>query len=399
MKKVIFLTLALFIQSVFVSKIANAQDKDVYQIKDKVVVKTTGIKNQQSSGTCWSFSGLSFIESEVYRASKKDLDLSEMFIVSNCYIAKADKYVRMHGKVNFSEGGAFHDIPYVIKNYGIVPEEAYTGLCYGKNKHMHGEMAEILTKMVEAVVENKNQELSTAWKKAYKAVVEAYLGPIPTEFEYNGKKYTPKSFAQQEVGLNMDDYVEIGSYTHHPFYEKFVLEVPDNWLADQIYNVPLDDLEKIMDNALNTGYSVAWGADVSHPGFANFRNGPVLIPEVNIENTTGLEQAKWDDMSDVEKNKQVYGLDKIVTEMNITQELRQAKFDDYTTQDDHGMHMVGIANDQAGNKYYKIKNSWGEIGKYGGYFYASKSFVRMQTIDIMVHKDAIPKDIRKKMGL
>ena len=401
MKKIFYGVFILFIQAVFTGGGLQAQD-DVYKFTDKYTVKTTGIKNQYSSGTCWSYSGLSFFESEAYRVKGKDFDLAEMFIVSNAYIDKADMYVRMHGKLNFSEGGAFHDVAYVMKKYGIVPEEAYKGLCYGTKNHVHQEMAEILTKYVEGVVANKNGTLSTSWRKAYKGVVEAYLGAIPSEFDYNGKKVNPKDFVKNELGLNMDDYVEIGSFTHHPFYEKFAIEVPDNWMMDQIYNVPLNELEAIMDNALKNGYSVAWGADISHPGFKNYfgPKGLAIVPALSADNMpAGLEQAKWDDMSKDEKEAALKSSEKIVKEMEITQEYRQQEFDNYTTQDDHGMHIVAIAEDQEGNKYYKVKNSWDEIGKFKGYFYASDNFIRLQTMDIMVHKDAIPKDIRKKLGL
>lgn len=370
-----------------------------YKFTNVVDLPATSVKNQGSSGTCWSFSGVSFIESEVLRIGKESLDLSDMFVVRECYDAKAKKYVRMHGKLNFGQGGAFHDVTWVIKNFGIVPEEVYTGLKIGGEVHLHSEMEAMLKGQVEAIAANKNKKLSPVWQGVLNSTLDAYLGEIPEEFEYEGKKYTPKSFAEEKVGLNMDDYVEIGSFTHHPFYSKFAIEIPDNWMWDDIYNVPIDELEEIVDYALENGYTVAWGSDVSEKGFATKTKGVAVIPDVSRDNAPDAEIDKWESLTTSEKENKMYKLDKPVKEMLITQELRQEAFDDFRTTDDHGMHITGMVQDQEGNKFYKVKNSWGDYNAFDGYFYCSKSFFRFKTIDVMVHKNAIPPAIRKKLGL
>jgi len=362
-------------------------------------IPCTPVKDQYRSGTCWSFSGLGFLEAEMLRLGKPTVDLSEMFVVYHEYADKATKYVRLHGSLNFGAGGAFHDVTNAIKKYGIVPEEVYTGLNYGEEKHVHGEFDRLLLENVKAVVENPNKKLTTAWHDALEGTLESYLGKLPEKFQYQGKEYTPQSFAQEFVGLNLDDYVEITSYTHHPFYTKFIIEVPDNWSWDQVYNVPLNEFDEIIDNAINTGYTVAWAADVSEKGFSTSQKGVAVIPEVDKANMTDAEITKWEKMSEKEKNEDLYKLTKPGKEKVITQEMRQIDFDNYQTTDDHGMLIVGTAKDQNGNAYYKVKNSWGDYNDYHGFFYASKPYVEYKTMSIMVHKDAIPKNIRKKLNL
>lgn len=390
---------------VLVSVVASAQDKkeeekeEGFKFTSVKEIPCTSVKDQYRSGTCWSFSGLGFIEAEMLRLGKPAVDLSEMFIVRHAYSDKATKYVRLHGSLNFGAGGAFHDVTNVIKNYGIVPEEVYKGLNYGEEKHVHGELDRVLLENVKAVVDNPNKKLTNAWHEAFEGTLETYLGEFPEKFNYQGKEYTPQTFATEYVGLNMSDYVEITSYTHHPFYSKFIIEIPDNWSWDEVYNVPLNELDEIIDNAVNTGYTVAWAADVSEKGFLTSQKGIAVIPEVDKQNMSDAEITKWEKLSDKEKNEELFKLSKPGKEKIINQELRQVDFDNYQTTDDHGMLIVGTAKDQNGALYYKVKNSWGDYNDYDGFFYASKPYVEYKTMSIMVHKDAIPKNIRKKLNL
>jgi len=387
----------------FTTLILSAQDekKDEkgYQFTAVNDIPCTSVKDQNRSGTCWSFSGIGFLEAEMIRLGKPTIDLSEMFVVNHSYSDKAEKYVRLHGSLNFSAGGAFHDVTNAIRTYGIVPEEVYNGLNYGEEKHVHGEFDKVLLDQVKAVVENPNKKLTTAWHDALNGSIETYLGKMPEKFNFQNKEYTPKTFAQDVVGLNMDDYVEISSYTHHPFYSKFIIEVPDNWAWNEVYNVPVNEMEEIIDNSILTGYTVAWASDVSEKGFATSKIGVAVIPEVDKENMTDAEIGKWEKQSEKERNEELYKLEKPGKEKVITQEMRQIDFDNYQTTDDHGMLIVGTAKDQNGTPYYKVKNSWGDYNDYDGYFYASKPYVMFKTTSIMVHKDAIPKNIRKKLNL
>ncbi len=330
--------------------------------------------------------------------NKGEFDLSEMFVVRASYSGKAENYVRMHGHTNFAGGGAFNDVTWTLSNFGIVPEEVYSGLSYGEEKHVHGELDQVLKSYVDGVIKNKNRKLSSAWKEGYEGILDAYLAEIPAEFTYNGEKYTPESFLE-ELELNMEDYVMISSFTHHPFYEPFILEVPDNWGWGEVYNVKIDELTDIIDNSLENGYSVAWATDVSEKGF-QWKKGLAVVPSDDIEDLDGLERARWDELSDSEKNEYIYDFSKIRVEKEITQEMRQEAFDNYQTTDDHGMHITGLAKDQEGNKYYKVKNSWSDENHiYDGYLYASKAFVQYKTTSILVHKDGIPMEIRKKLDL
>ncbi len=382
---------------------AESEDKkkkeEGYVFEEEIQLPNTSVKNQYRSGTCWSFSGLSFLESEMLRLGKPEVDLSEMFIVWHTYSEKAEKDVRVHGSLNFSAGGAFHDVTNMIRKYGIVPESIYDGLNYGEDKHVHGEMDNVLKQNVDAVIENKNRKLSTVWHEAVESTLNSYLGELPQKFEYEGKEYTPQSFASDYVGLNMDDYVEITSYTHHPFYSKFILEVPDNWAWDEVYNVPLNELEEIIDYALDNGFTVAWAADVSEKGFATSNKGVAVLPAAPSEDMTDAEISKWEELPEKEKEKELYKLDNPVPELVVTQEMRQTAFDNYQTTDDHGMHIIGTAKDQEGHTFYKVKNSWGDYNKYKGYFYASKPYVNYKTMCIMVHKDGIPQSIKEKLEL
>ena len=354
--------------------------------------KITPVKNQANSSTCWSFSGLAFFESELLRLGKPAVDLSEMFVVHHSYSDKADKYLRMNGTSNFTPGGSFYDDVYVWKTYGMIPDSVMNGLNYGETKHNHGELDALTGAFMTTMVKNPNKKISSAWKPAFEGILNAYLGKLPTEFTVNGKKYTPVSYANS-LGLNMDDYVSITSFTHHPFYTKFAIEIPDNWRWAESYNIPLDEFDRIFDYAVENGYTVAWGSDVSEKGFT--RNGIGLLPETKAENLNGTDQAKW-----VGKQKDMkYDIKGPMIEEKVTQESRQKGFDNYQTTDDHGMLIYGIAKDQNGTPYYMVKNSWGTDNKYKGTWYVSKPFVMSKTINILVHKDAVPKDIRKKLGI
>lgn len=381
-----------------------AQDGDVIKLKPEsgyqfTVVseaEATPVQNQNRTGTCWSFSALAFFESELLRTGAGEHNLSEMYVVNNTYKEKGDLYVRMHGKTNFSQGGAFHDIPYVWDKYGIVPEEVYSGLKNGQTSHNHSELEAVLTAYVDAVIENKQNQLTPNWKAGYDAVVDAYLGEIPGQFEYRGETYTPKTYAKS-LGLNMDDYISITSYTHHPFYEEFTLEIPDNWLHMQTYNLPLNEMMEVMNYALSHGYTFAWGADVSEKGFA-FREGLAILPE--DEATISVKGKDNNNFSDAGAEKVSNAFEVPVKQKEVTQQLRQEMFDNWQTTDDHGMQITGLVKDQNGDMYYVVKNSWGtEYNNLDGYFFASEAYVKLKTMNIYLHKDAVPKEILKKLKL
>ncbi len=365
---------------------------------DIVTIPTTSVKDQNKSGTCWCFAGTSYFEDEIRRLGGDSLDLSEMFTVRHCYTDKADKYVRMYGQANFAAGGSLMDVPYVWKRYGAVPEEVYRGLEYGEDKHVHGELDGILKAYVDVIVKKPNKKISKAWKKGYEGVLDAYMGELPETFEYKGKTYTPKSFAES-LPIRLDDYVALTSFTHHPFYEQFVFEVPDNWLYGQYYNLPLDEFKAVVDNALENGFTLVWAADVSEGGF-KWTDGVALMPKAKGEaDMNGTELARWVKLSDKERAGKQYDFKAPVEEIEVTQELRQEMFDNQETTDDHGMELVGIAKDQKGNRYYKVKNSWDTNQVYDGFFYVSEPYFKAKTVNILVHRDAIPKAIAKKLGL
>lgn len=366
-----------------------------FKFTDVKTVKTTSVKDQNKTGTCWCFSGTSFIEDEIMRQGGDSLDLSEMYTVLKCYQDKADLHVRNYGKAQFAQGGSLVDVGYVLKNYGAVPEEVYAGLEYGEDKHNHYEMTGVLTGMLNAVVKKPAKKISPVWKKAFDAVLQTYLGEEPKTFTYKGKTYTPQSFAAS-LPVNPDDYETFTSFTHHPFYETFILDVPDNWLHAQYMNVPLDELKAIVDNALENGYPVNWAADVSESGF-KWAKGVALMPKGKDEgDMTGTELARWVKLSDRDRAAEKYNFDGPVEEEVITQEYRQEMYDGQETTDDHGMEIVGIATDQNGNRYYKVKNSWDTNQVYGGFIYVSEPYLLAKTVGIQVHKDAVPKTVSRK---
>ena len=373
-------------------------DSTGFFFTDVKIIPTTPVKDQNKSGTCWSFSGTSVLEDEVMRKGGPELDLSEMWTVRNCYIDKAKKYIRTNGKINFAQGGSFADVLYSTKNYGAMPEEAYAGLNYGEKKHSHYEMANALEAYLNAIDKNPNKKLSTAWLPGFVAILDAYLGPAPETFTYNGKTYTPLQFAK-EMGIDADDFVNFTSFTHHPFYQPFALEIADNWLWSESMNVPMDDMKKIVDNALENGYTIGWAADVSEGGF-KWRKGYAVLPlPVEEGDLEGTELSRWVQLSDKDREDKQFDIKGPVKEKTVTQESRQAAFDNRETTDDHGMTIVGWATDQEGNRYYKVKNSWDTNQLYNGYIYVSEPFFLEKTISVMVNKNAVPKEIAKKINL
>ncbi len=371
-------------------------DSTGFTFTDVKVIPHTPVKDQNKSGTCWSFSGIGVLEDDVLRKGGPELDLSEMWTVRNCYIDKAKKYIRTSGNVNFAQGGSFADVLYALENYGAIPEEAYAGLNYGEPKHSHYEMADAMKGYLDGVLQNGNKHLSTAWLPGFIGILDAYLGPVPESFTYNGKKYTPESFAK-EMGISADDFINITSYTHHPFYQPCALELADNWLWSQCQNVPMDELKAIVDNALDNNYTVGWAADVSEGGFKWAKGYAVLPAEKTAADMEGTELSRWVKLSDKERDAAQYDIKGPVKEKTVTQESRQKAFDNMETTDDHGMVIVGVATDQEGNRYYKVKNSWDTNQIYDGYFYVSEPYFLEKTISVMVNKDAIPSSIAKKL--
>lgn len=394
MKKLILL--AMTITGLTLSAMAQEENKG-YKFTHTSEVKTVPITNQFRSGTCWCFSTLSFLEEEMIKAGGEEMTLSQMWIVRHAYFDKAVKYVRLHGHLNFAVGGAAHDVTEMIEKYGIVPLEVYSGYNYGTKMPEFGEIDAVLKGYVEAIIKNKNGRLTTAWQDGLNAILDAYFGPRPEKFEYKGKEYTPKSFAES-LPIKMSDYIEITSYTHHPFYSTFALEVPDNWMWGEMYNLPLDEMMQVLDAALAAGHPVAWGADVSEKGFRG-NKGVGIIPEDAENIVIGSDAEKWGKLSDAEKQAKIYSLDEPLKEKTITQEMRQEAYDNYQTTDDHGMVFIGTATAQNGAPFYIIQNSWGESGPYKGFYYFSRPFVEYKTMDIMVNKNVVPKEILKKLGL
>ncbi|WP_395091068.1 aminopeptidase C [Vaginella massiliensis] len=364
------------------SKNVSDNSKASFQFTEIINLSQTPVQNQASSGTCWSYSGNSFIESEMIRMGKKPIVLSQVFTARHAYQDRAVQYVKMHGNLALGEGGVFHDVLNVYEKYGAVPYEAYTGLNYGTNKNQFGEMSAALEGFLSGIVQNKNGKLTPNWTSAYAGILDAYLGKYPATFTYEGKKYTPKTFANERIGIKASDYVAISSFKEHPYYKQFILMIPDNWALGQYWNVPMNELTMIIDNALKNGYTVAWAQDVSEKSFS-WKNGVAYIPEKDYADMTEQERK---DMFNGPK-----------PERKITEEMRQQAFDNYETTDDHGMHIVGLAKDQNGKEYYIIKNSWGESNDYKGYMYVTKAYVDYKTLNILVHKDAVPKNILNKL--
>jgi hypothetical protein len=353
----------------------------------------TSIKNQNRSSTCWCFSGLGFLEAELLRLGKGEHDFSEMFVVHHTMLDRAQNYVRLHGESSFLPGGSFYDVLYCWKNYGIVPQEIMQGILYGDTLPVHNELDKVAGAYVNAIAKSNSAKLTPVWKNGLCGIYDSYLGKLPQEFVYKNKKYTPKSYAES-FGLNVDDYISLTSFSHHPFYSAFAIEVPDNWRNALSYNLPLDELIKTIEYAVNQGFTVAWAADVSETGFT--RTGIGVMPDADRgAELTGSDMARWTGLTKEDKRAELTA--RPLPEMEITQENRQIGYDNWETTDDHGMLIYGIAQDQNGKQYFVVKNSWGLSGKYKGVWYISKAFAAAKTMNIIVHKNAIPKEILKKM--
>lgn len=401
MKKIIALALLAVVATG-----ANAKGKKQPKVDPNKPVFTivkenpiTSVKDQNRSGTCWAYSTLSYFESEILKNTGKTYDLCESFVANKDYMDRAIQVVRYHGDMQFAQGGSAYDVYYVLKNYGICPEDAmpFPGSLYGDSLNNFNEFFSLLEPYVEGIATNKASKISNQWKVGFQGILDAYLGKCPENFTYEGKNYTPKSFASS-LGLNMDDYVTITSYTHHPFYSQFVVEVQDNWRNPASYNLPMDEMMQIIDNAVMNGYTVAWGGDVSEPGFT--RDGlAYMIDAKKMQSLQGSDMARWLGLSAAKRRNLIDSLGCNVPEVQPTQEMRQERFDNWELTDDHGMLIYGIAKDQNGKEYYMVKNSWGEAGKYKGTWYMTKTFIAANTMDYMVNKNAIPANIRKKMGI
>lgn len=400
MNKILTLTAAVL----FATSVSAADQKEAAKANKPVftIVKEnpiTSIKDQNRSGTCWDYSTLSFFEAEILKKTGKTYDLCESFVANKNYMDRAKTVVRMHGDAQFSQGGSAYDVLYVLKNYGICPQDAmpFPGSLTGDSLYNFNEFFSVMEPYVKAVATNKAPKISNQWKQGLQSILDAYLGKCPESFTYKGKTYTPKSFAAS-LGLDWNDYETFTSYTHHPFYTAFPVEVQDNWRQPASWNLPMEEMMKIIDNAVMNGYTIAWGGDVSEPGFT--RDGlAYMVDGKKIQSTKGSDMARWLGLSAAKKKDIIAELGVNVPEVKASQELRQERFDNWELTDDHGMVIFGVAKDQNGKEYYMVKNSWGETGAYKGIWYITKTFIAANTMDFMVNKNAVPKDIRKKLGI
>ena len=387
MKKILSLALLALCLNTFAQRAPSPVKAKDYQFTTVKENPVTSIKNQYRSGTCWCFSTISFLESEIIKAKNlKDPalypDFSEMFVVRKAYYDRSIKYVRMDGKLNFAAGSDFGDVLEVAKTYGLINQGDYSGFQYGYDKPVQAELDAVLKGYVDAVVKNPNKKLTKVWPKGVEGILDAYMGEIPEDKVIKG----------DALGIKLEDYIGFTSYTHHPFYTAFAMEVEDNWRCTPSWNVPLDEFMAIIDNAVDKGYTVAWGGDVSEPGFT--RDGLAILIDMEALATSGSDQERWVGKADEKPAEKAS-----IKEIEVTQELRQDYYDEKTSTDDHGMHLYGTAKDQNGTKYYLIKNSWGETGEYNGIWYMSENYVKGKTLNILVNKNAVPKDILKKIGL
>ena len=402
MKKLLIIALAMFVAAGNVSAAkkkaaAKPSNKPVFTVVKEIPV--TSMKDQNRSGTCWDYSTLSYFEAEILKATGKKYDLCESFIANKTYMDRAIQVVRFHGDCQFAQGGSAEDVLATLKTHGICPEEAmpFPGSLYGDSLNNFNEFFSVLEPYVAAVAKSSAKKISNAWKNGFQGILDSYLGKCPEKFTYEGREYTPKSF-MQTLGLNLDDYVSITSFTHHPFYTGFAVEVQDNWRFPLSYNLPMEEMMQVIDNAIEQGYTVAWGGDVSEEGFT--RKGLAYAVDTKAtESLAGSDMARWLKLAPTKRTSILDSLGCKVPEVIPTQEMRQERFDNWELTDDHGMHIYGIAKDQNGKEYYMVKNSWGETGDYKGTWYMTKAFIAANTMDYLVNKKAIPADIRKKLGI
>jgi len=404
MKKIMTIALALFVAvgSAGAAKKKAPEKKNVNKpvfttIKENPI---TSVKDQNRSGTCWDYSTLSFFEAEILKATGKTYDLCESFVANKTYMERAIQVVRFHGDCQFSQGGSSEDVLATMKTHGIVPEGTmpFPGSLYGDSLNNFNEFFKVMEPYVAAVSKSDAKKISTQWKVGLQGILDAYLGKCPEQFTYEGKQYTPKSF-MASLGINLNDYVSITSYTHHPFYTTFAVEVQDNWRFPQSYNVPMDEMMTIIDNAIEQGYTIAWGGDVSEDGFTRKGLAYAVDDKKTQQNLQGSDMAKWLKMTTTKKRDIIDSLGVTVPEIVPTQQMRQERFDNWELTDDHGMLIYGVAKDQNGKEYYMVKNSWGETGDYKGIWYMTKAFIAANTMDFLINKKAIPANIRKKLGL
>ena len=402
MKKIILVALALLMPAtaVMAKKKKEVVKKDTVEFTVIKQNPITSVKDQHRSGTCWAYSSLGFLEAELLRMGKGEHDLCESFLVYNTYMDRADKAIRTHGDASFSQGGSFYDAIYCLKHYGIVPQDAmpFPGSLYGDSLFNFNQLDAVASAYVGAIAKGNLKKISPTWKSDLSNIYKNYFGELPKTVVAGGKTYTPQQYATDYLGLNPDDYVSLTSYTHHPFYTKFILEIQDNWRWASSYNLPLDEFMRVMDEAVKNGWTFAWGADVSEEGFSR-RTGKnrcvATVPDTKASAGVGSDQSRWTGEKAGAKISQADAAGEKV----ITQEMRQEGYDNWTTTDDHGMQIYGIAKDQTGKEYFMMKNSWGEYGPYKGFWYVSKPYVAYTTMNIVINKNAIPKDIRKKLGI
>ena len=403
MKKILTIALALFVAvgSIGAAKKKAPEKKNANKpvfttIKE---IPITSVKDQNRSGTCWDYSTLSYFEAEILKATGKTYDLCESFVANKTYMERAIQVVRFHGDCQFAQGGSAEDVLATMKTHGIVPEGTmpFPGSLYGDSLNNFNEFFGVLEPYVAAISKSSSKKISNAWKSGLQGILDAYLGKCPETFTYEGKQYTPKSF-MASLGIDLNDYVSITSYTHHPFYTTFAVEVQDNWRFPLSYNVPMDEMMQIIDNAIDKGYTVAWGGDVSEPGFT--RDGlAYAIDNKATVSLAGSDMAKWLRLEPAKRANVIDSLGVSVPEVVATQKMRQERFDNWELTDDHGMLIYGVAKDQNGKEYYMVKNSWGETGKYKGIWYMTKTYIAANTMDFLINKNAIPADIRKKLGI